>query len=288
MRFSLKIEPLIILATSVLSGLYVNIFSNAIYGGDSWITIVAHLGFWNLLVPLWLVLIIFAAYQTLIEPNKRTRSLHTLLTHLRDHNKQADSAILSSIFSLLLKSANFRTIDKKLNIHIFVHKVIHGRDCLVKDRKYSYEEEAMPMNYSLDVAYPDEDKLLICDAFNRAISIYEELPTDHVARYGERIRDRVDTNIRWVLASPVRPLADNMKPSAIICYFGRTIYFESKEELEKFENAVNVISEIFLAIFQQENYLIRLSQRIKQHDLLDISTEEFITTMASQEYHDVL
>jgi hypothetical protein len=280
MRFSPKVEPAIILLTSVLSGLYVNVFSNAIYAGAPWTIVVAHLGFWNVLVPLWLVLITFAAYQALIEPTRRTKILNNLLTHLGEHNKQTDLVILSSVFDLLLKSANFRTTDKKLNIHIFVHKVIQGRDCLVKDRRYSYEEEAMPMNYALDYAYPSEDKLLICDAFNRSIFLYEELPVDHTTRYGERIKGRVDTNIRWVLASPVRSLADNMKPSAIICCFGRTLYFESKEELEKFENAINVISEIFLAILQQEDYLVRLNQIVKQQDLLDISPEEFTRVMS--------
>lgn len=281
MRFSLKIEPVIIVLTSVLSSLYVNVFSNAIYAGDSWSTVIVHLGFWNLLIPLWLVLVIFAAYQTLVEPSKRAKSLNNLVALLGDHNKQTDSAILSSVFSLLLKSANFRTTDKKLNIHIFVHKVIQGRDCLVKDRRYIYEEEAMPMNYSLDVAYPDEDKLLICDAFNRAIPIHEELPADHTTRYGVRIKERVDTHIRWVLASPVRPLTNHMKPSAIICCFGRTIYFESKEELERFQNAVNDISEIFLAVLQQENYLAQLSKIIKKQDLLDVSADDLASPKVS-------
>jgi hypothetical protein len=72
-----------------------------------------------------------------------------------------------------------------------------------------------------------------------------------------------------------------MKPSAIICCFGRTIYFKSKEESERFENAINVISEIFLAILQQENYLAQMNRIIKQHDLLDMSTEDFAAIMGS-------
>jgi hypothetical protein len=122
----------------------------------------------------------------------------------------------------------------------------------------------MPKNYPLDIVFVDEDKLVICDAFSRNTCVYEELPSNHLTRYGEHLNGKIDPHIRWVFASPVRIPGQVDKPAAIICCFGRTDFFRSEKEIEQFETLLQLLSEVVSELLQFEEYLIEIHRDIHQ------------------------
>jgi hypothetical protein len=241
-----------------------NILASKIYSGEPWESVFFRLGWWNLLVVLWIILFSATVYQAVTEPNRRSRFFQSLLTKVRQRYSKLYEHAVRNLCELLVKTTSFPTLKKKFNLHIFVHRNIDGRDCLVKDRRFFFEQEIMPKNYPLDIVFVDEDKLVICDAFSRNTCVYEELPSNHLTRYGEHLNGKIDPHIRWVFASPVRIPGQVDKPAAIICCFGRTDFFRSEKEIEQFETLLQLLSEVVSELLQFEEYLIEIHRDIHQ------------------------
>ncbi|MDF5755674.1 hypothetical protein [Spongiactinospora sp. TRM90649] len=132
------------------------------------------------------------------------------LKRLKESNRQ----IILSLLQLIGRSPRRGNV----NVHLFYADGVDGRTVLRKDRLVYYECEDLPLNHSLDIAYPDVDELVICDSYRGDEIIYEELPVTHPERYNARIKNKVDPQITWVLALPMH--RENETPAGVLCAFG--------------------------------------------------------------------
>lgn len=200
-------------------GYFVNLLSDASANSTSLLELPARLGWWLALAPIGVAMLVFDLFSELrtdrriaaAEREAHRRSLSRIV--------DANERITSSMLVLLAKAAR----SANFNIHLFYRQEVEDRTALVKDRRIVYETEHFPANFALDHAFPDADELVICDAFNNNQICYEELPVDHPERYNERIHDKVDPQISWVLACPMR--VDNEQPAGVICAFGEERVF---------------------------------------------------------------
>lgn len=213
-KIPLTVRVLIKLSVPTTLGFFANLVANSVSDGQELSSVPGRLGWWNLLLPIGVALLIIDLVNDILTQRAAERAekrAHSeVLRRLKDNNKQ----VIRSLLHLMGRSPK----KGNANIHLFYSDTLNGRTVLRKDRSVYYECEDLPHNYSLDVAYPDTDELVICDSFNNDEIIYEELPPTHPERYNSRIKNKVDPQITWVLALPMH--RDNDTPLGVLCAFG--------------------------------------------------------------------
>ncbi|MEO3884257.1 hypothetical protein [Nonomuraea sp. B5E05] len=211
---SVTLRILIKLAVPATLGFFANLAANAVSDGHKLESVPSRLGWWNLLLPLGVALLVFDLMNDILTRRAAAtaeRNAHLeSLKRLKENNRQ----IISSLLQLIGRSPRRGNV----NIHLFYADVIDDRTVLRKDRLVYYECEDLPHNFSLDIAYPETDELVICDSFRSDEIIYEELPATHPERYNARIKNKVDPQITWVLALPMH--RENDSPAGVLCAFG--------------------------------------------------------------------
>ena len=223
------IDILLPLANTIITGIFVSLIANILYSGEDWSKILIRLGWWNVAIPIWLSLIILNIYRY---RKIRDEIKDTQLRILKDF-KNLTELVVRNLFKLLIETAIYPQKSASLNIHIFFRGIVNGKKALIKDRRFFYEQERLPMNYPLDYVFPSEDDLVICNSFKKDILVYEELPSDHMTRYNERIKDKIDSDIKWVLACPLH--IPGQEPLGVVCCFGRKKFFKNDQQRKYFE-----------------------------------------------------
>ncbi|GAA5084764.1 hypothetical protein HNP84_010149 [Thermocatellispora tengchongensis] len=213
-RDSVALHILIKLSVPATLGFFANLVANTVSDGQKLASVPGRLGWWNLLLPLGVGLLIFDLMNDILTQRAAAaaeRNAHLeSLKRLKENNRQ----IISSLLQMIGRSPRRGNV----NVHLFYADVLDGRRVLRKDRQVYYECEDLPHNYSLDVADPDTDELVICESFRSDEIVYEELPATHPERYNARIKNKVDPQITWVLAIPMH--RENDAPVGVLCAFG--------------------------------------------------------------------
>jgi len=244
------IDIILPLANTITTGIFMGLVANILFSGGDWSSIIDKLGWWNLITPLWLILIILniQRYREIRKDVKNVR-----LKILKDFENKRE-LIIENLFKILIETTIYPRKSASINVHIFFRDFIGNKKALIKDRRFSYEKEQLPGNYSLDYVFPSEDNLVICDSFNQDTLLYEELPSDHMKHYNERIKNKVDANIKWVLACPLHN--SGQEPLGVICCFGKLKFFKNTNELNSFEEIIFKFSEIVIQLKSFENNIL--------------------------------
>lgn len=243
-----SITPRILIKLSVplTLGFFANLVANTVSDGHRLASVPGRLGWWNLLLPTGAALLILDLINDILTQRaaaaaERKAHLDSLVL-LRENNRH----IILSLLLLLAKSPRRGNV----NVHIFHAARVNGKTALRKDRQVWYEYEDLPLNHSLDMAYPDTDELIICDSYNDDEIIYEELPTTHPERYNERIKNKVDPEITWVLAIPMH--REDQTPAGILCAFGNKRVLSDVAVRRSFQGLAVVVADIIVRLKELE------------------------------------
>lgn len=249
-RLSKYYDIILPLANTITTGIFIGLIANILSSGGDWSSIIDKLGWWNLITPLWLFLIILNI-QRYSKIRKDVKNVE--LKILKDFDNKRER-ILEKLFKILIETTIYPRKSASINVHFFFRDVIENKKALIKDRRYSYEKEQLSGNYPLDYVFPSEDNLVICDSFNQDTLLYEVLPSDHMKHYNERIKNKVDGNIMWVLACPLHN--PGQEPLGVICCFGKSKFFKNTNELDSFKEIILKISEIVIQLKLFENNIL--------------------------------
>ncbi|WP_157548293.1 hypothetical protein [Nonomuraea candida] len=216
--------------------------ANTVSDGQRLASVPGRLGWWNLLLPIGVALLIFDLVNDILtqraaaaaERNAHLESLRRL--------KQSNQQVLSSLLHTMGRSPRRGNV----NVHLFYADTLDDRRVLRKDRTVYYECEDLPLNYSLDVAYPDTDELVICEAYNNDEILYEELPVTHPERYNPRIKNKVDPQITWVLALPMH--RDDDTPAGVVCAFGNKRVLSDPAGRRSFQSLAVGVAEVIVRL----------------------------------------
>ncbi len=238
---------LILLGNTVLTGVLVSVVANIISTGVGWEVIVIRLGWWNLLLVAWLLLLVFSIRRSDVERTEAEKFKSLISQKFQDLVVQ----VVKSLFELSVKTIMYPEETRGFNIHLFLREDRQGTVVLVKKPDFSFEPIPLPGLHTLDYADPSADHLVICDAYNKNCTKYEKLPQNHTDRYNERIQDKVDAKLKWVMGASLQ--VDNTKPLGVICCFGRELFFKDEVQLAQFEVLLQNLSAIVVRLLGFEN-----------------------------------
>jgi hypothetical protein len=213
-----SVRPAVIAVVTVAgilaAGIWINLLTDehAEPGDPSFLDAAANLGWTNLLL---LAAIVCAVIQVVLPIVVRRRASST-------YNKLA-SPTLNNILALTSKSVRALAPDTKVNGRFFYAENESGRDVLARADEIHFEADEMPAEFGLDKVYVDSDDLVICRSFKTGDPIYEVLPSDHMNRYDERIKSKIDPKQSWVLACPVfaSERAKGRTRLGVVCLYGK-------------------------------------------------------------------
>jgi hypothetical protein len=243
-----RITPAARITNTILLAFIINLISTEVSAHTKWEDIPAKLGWWVLLIPTSLALLLLDYRST----ERLDRRAHDEQARLRLLFQELQTKMLKHLFELMADAALYPKREGSLNMHVFLARPdINGRYALMKERRFYYEREHMPSNFSLDVVYPDEDNLVICDAYNRNTFAYKTFEGAAAHQYNPRLQGKVDPAIHWVLACPLH--IDNKPPLGVLCAFGAKPFITSKESLRYFQDLMIKTSEIVVWMLQFNN-----------------------------------
>jgi len=213
------LKPLVI---SLTIAAYIALLTNIMVRDNiNWFEGIKRLGFQNIILLVWLILIIIHFIGRAKENKEYSDAIHELIVQ---------------VISIFGKSLEYPSITRKINVHYYSHRIFKGKHFLIKERSFSYEREYMPHNFPLETINVEEDNLVTCDAFNKKKIVYEELPADHTIRYGPRIKEKVDPSIRWILACPVWFTKTEKEPDGMIVLFGGEPFIRTDMQRNELES----------------------------------------------------
>jgi hypothetical protein len=244
-----RVTPIARTLNTVLMAFLINLVSAELSAGKRWGEIPGRLGWWTLLIPVCIALLVvdhLVGEKIEAESRKELQRLHALFQDLQVKT-------VKRVFELLARSVMYPDTEGPLNIHFFRTRTGQdGRFALVKDRRFYFEGDYLPSNYSMDVAYPDEDKLVICEAFNQDTIIYRDMDEAVTPKYNRRIQNRVDPQIRWVLACPLH--VSESHPLGILCVFGSRSFFATQDAIHYFECLIIQASEMVIWMMEFDQH----------------------------------
>ena len=122
---------------------------------------------------------------------------------LRDQFNQLSEKTVNDIFKMFSFLIAYPDGNPKVNIHYFEHQTIGGVEFLVKIRKYCFESELRPVDYTLEKIRLGSKGMVVCKAYGNNCVVFEDITQEHVDQYEDDLKDHVDTQIKWVLTCPV-------------------------------------------------------------------------------------
>lgn len=224
------LDSFLSLMASLISSLFIAIVGGKIYTNDkTWIEVITMLGWWNLLFILWLLIMI-----VIIARNKKEKDQFTI----KSERLKAEET--NALIHLTIESIMYPNRNGHINVHIFFKDMVKKKIVLRKDRRFKYEQEDFPENYTLDYVIVDEDNLIICNSFNTDTVIYKELNNNHTTEYKGRLKGKVGQNIKWVLSCPLHnPTGESF---GVVCCFGSVVPFSSEKNKNYFISLVQKMS----------------------------------------------
>lgn len=236
------------LGITITTGIWVNLLSTTAAVTDSpWTISARELGLNNL----WLVGAVLLAGSEItltIMWRRSDRRGRQATMSVFERNQEE---LLKGILATTVKGIRALRPDVRLNARYFVHATEHGQDILRKAYRIHVETDPMPDEYGLDKAFIHEDNLVICSAFINRAPVYDELESDHMKRYGARIRHAIDPKQRWVLACPVfRKPQNDEQPNGVIVFFGTKPLVSAPGEVNLLKQAIVSAADAFrLALY---------------------------------------
>jgi len=206
----------------ILLGLWVNIFTNRLSGGD-YLGTVGSLKWSNLFLATGSVTLVaselMARRRRAVERSDFERRLEIL--RQRQHLLQKNT--LGIVCTLISK-----TLRVPCNARYFVAVTNeHGNVALAQDRDLAVLNVAMPREFGFTTISVDTPHIVIGRAYRERSPVYEDLPVDHHNWYDARIGRMIDPKQRWVLACPVLALDaetnrhdERNPPHGVICFYG--------------------------------------------------------------------
>lgn len=213
--------------SSVCVAAWMNVFSKNLANQTLSVTEkFLEMGWVNIALVVWLLVFVWIIRSEKIE---RESSLVILARQLREQ------------LDLFCEGCRFRKANEKgLNVHLFFHDFVSSTcdnqskniEVLRKNRSYYFQTENLPDNEHLDYADLTE-QLEICQAFKNSTTCYRVFEDHKAEDYPERLRGKIDTRIKWVLAIPIR-LPDDA-PIGVLCCFGQELFFKNLDERLAFQ-----------------------------------------------------
>ena len=220
------------------------LFSNK---AATWFTDIGFIGIAIILLVCLIISVLYNAYL-LLKTRGKYNDLHTKIVALSEGKikqiegrellqlfNQLSQKTVNEIFKMFSTSIAYPNEVLKVNIHYFEHQTIEGNDYLVKIRKYCYETEPHPVDFTLERINLNSNGMVVCKSYNSNTVILENITHNHVAQYEDDIKNHVDPNIKWVLTSPVWKdnNTNDAQKKGVICIFGNCIISDDIETREK-------------------------------------------------------
>lgn len=235
------LDSILAFLASIISGIFIAIVATKIYENNkTWIELIVLLKWWNFLFLLWLFIMIVIFVR-----NRNGKNVFTIRSEVLKV-EQTNALIQLTIESILHPQRTGH-----INVHLYFKDAIKKKIILRKDRRFKFEQESFPNNHSLDYAVIDEDNLVICDSFKNDTVIYKVLPYDHVTKYTDRLKNKVDSKMKWILSCPLHnPKGESF---GVVCCFGSLIPFASEYEKNNFICLIEAMSDsiVRLLLFEK-------------------------------------
>lgn len=143
------------------------------------------------------------------------------------------------IFRAIAASIKFPGDSPKVVIHYFYHLSIGEEEFLIKDRRYSVEEEPRAVDFSMEKCHLNSKNIVMCEAFLANRVIFKNLPHNHKDTYDTDIKDFIDSDIQWVLACPVWKGNNTLHKLGVVVVFG-TSHIVDDKEIDKIRALENI------------------------------------------------
>lgn len=210
------------LLSVVLLGLWINVYTNRLSGGD-YLSTIGSLKWSNLLL--------IAGSATLVVSELMARRRHAVersdferrLEILRQRQRHLLKNTLGIVCTLISK-----TLRVPCNARYFVAVTSENGDIeLAQDRDLAVLNVVMPREFGFTTISVNTPHIVIGRAYRERSPVYEDLPVDHHGWYDARIGRMIDPKQRWVLACPVLALDaetnrhdERNQPHGVICFYG--------------------------------------------------------------------
>lgn len=147
--------------------------------------------------------------------------------------------IVNCMFRAIAASIKFPGNSPKIVIHYFYHLKIGEEEFLIKDRRYSVEEEPRSVDFSMEKCRLNSKNVVMCEAFLSNRVIFKNLPHNHKETYDTDIKDYIDSDIHWVLACPVWKGNSTINKLGVVVVFG-TSHIVDDTERDKIRALENI------------------------------------------------
>ncbi|GHU44670.1 hypothetical protein FACS1894190_16250 [Spirochaetia bacterium] len=104
----------------------------------------------------------------------------------------------------------------------------------------------MAKNFTYDGCRLNAKNIVMCKAYNTNQVIFENLPENHCDTYEDDIKEKIDPNIKWVLACPVWYKNHVKQPIGVVVIFGANAIVADNEtdKIRKLENIALELSKV--------------------------------------------
>lgn len=143
------------------------------------------------------------------------------------------------IFRATAASIKFPGNTPKVVIHYFYYSKIGDEEFLIKDRRYSVEEEPRSVDFSMEKCRISSKNIVMCEAFITNRVVFKNLPPNHKETYDTDIKDYIDSDIQWVLACPVWKGSNTIHKLGVVVVFG-TSHIADDTEKDKIRALENI------------------------------------------------
>lgn len=215
---------LFVLLSVVLLGMWVNIYTDRLKGGN-YVSTVVDLGWTNILLAGGSTCLAASEYAAQRRRVMEQRDLERHLDTLRQHQRRLLQNTLTLVCELIS-----RTLRVPCNARYFV--VLPDNDgeyYLEQDRELAVLNLRMPRECGFTRISVNTPHIVTGRAFTERRPVYEDLPLNHHDRYQAPIARMIEPAQRWVLACPVLALDpktnrhdDVHPPHGVICFYSTT------------------------------------------------------------------
>lgn len=210
------------LSSVILLGLWVNIFTNRLSGGN-YLTTIGALKWSNLLLAGGSATLVASELTALRRRTVERNDVERRLEILRQRQRVLLRNTLDIVCTLISK-----TLRVPCNARYFVAVATETSDVgLAQDRDLAVLNVAMPREFGFTVISVETPHIVIGRAYRERSPIYEDLPVDHHDWYDARVGRMIEPTQRWVLACPVLALDaetnrhdEQNPPHGVICFYG--------------------------------------------------------------------
>lgn len=211
------------LLSVILLGIWVNVFTDQLKGGD-YLRTIAGLRWGNIRLLGGAMCLVGGELATKRRRLMEHRDLERRLDLLRQRQHRLLETTLTMVCELISK-----TLRVPCNGRYFIAAEDGDTTYLEQDRELAALTVHMPREFGFTRVAVDTPHIVIGRAYRDRCPTYEDLPDDHHANYEPRTARMIEPTQRWVLACPVLRLDpetsshdEAITPHGVICFYGIT------------------------------------------------------------------